>query len=133
MLKMAKILSAIFYLFIIIPGPKISVPIGCAMVILPVLAGNIDIGELVMILLVDLAFIYLLVSALKKNISSYVGTVATLSAIMIFIIFLLIHLKNFLNYGTAWSLLPIGAWLTAATCCVYAVFRSRRPAKPAAA
>lgn len=119
--KIFKILTAIFFLTVILPNRKLSVPVGfdLLVVILGVDSSNNDV---LLTILPLIGLIYFIISGFS-NYNSKTDSILTIISVLFFYGFLLYFTKAFIKYYETVSLTTLFLFIVVSIICLYATIR----------
>jgi uncharacterized membrane protein YbhN (UPF0104 family) len=115
--KVFKILTAIFFLTVIIPDRKLSVPVGFDLLFVTLMIDS-NINDRLLTILPLIGFLYFLISGFN-NYNSKTDSILTIITVFVFYGFLLYFTKAFINYYEVVSLTTLFLFLVVSIICLY--------------
>ena len=119
--KVFKILTAIFFLTVVIPDRKISVPVGFDLLAVTLMFDS-DFNDRLLTILPLLGFIYFLISGFNSY-NSKTDSILTIITVLIFYGFLLYFTKAFINYYDIVSLTTLFLFIVVSIICLYTTIK----------
>lgn len=119
--KVFKILTALFFLTVIIPDRKLSVPVGFDL-LASTLMFDTDLNDRLLTIFPLIGFIYFLISGFG-NYYSKTDSILTIITVLVFYGFLLFFIKAFINYSDLVSFSSLFLFMVVSIICLYTTIK----------
>jgi hypothetical protein len=119
--KVFKILTAIFFLTVVIPDRKLSVPVGFDLLAVTLMFDS-EINDRLLTIMPLIGFIYFLISGFS-NYNSKTDSILTIITVLVFYGFLLYFINAFINYYDLISLTTLFLFMVVSIICLYITIR----------
>lgn len=115
--RVFKILTAIFFLTVVIPDRKLSVPVGFDLLAVTLMLDS-DFNDRLLTFMPLIGFFYFLISGFS-NYNSKTDSILTILTVLVFYAFLLYFTKAFINYYDLVSLTTLFLFMVVSIICLY--------------
>ncbi len=115
--KVFKLLTALFFLTVVIPDRKLSVPVGFDLLAVTLMFDS-NFDDRLLTIMPLIGFIYFLISGFG-NYNSKTDSILTIITVLVFYGFLLYFTKAFINYYEVVSLTTLFLFMVVSIICIY--------------